>query len=244
MVCGRFHWNVQFHRPPQDWEQEAFDRFMGLVYSSTVQGFGLDKVCWKPTRNRGFEVRGYYSSFYPPTPVSFPWRMIWQSKVPPRVAFFSWSTSLGKILTTDNLHKRRVMVLDWCYMCKRCGKSMYHLLLHCSIDWELWSLVFCLFGIQWVMPHTVLELFEAWQWKFTRHHHIDIWRLVPHCLIWCIWRERNARSFEGSERSLLEIKSFFLHALFEWSVVFSHFCCSSFYFFLDRCSFVSWFVPP
>ena len=86
---GRFHWNVQFRRPPQDWEEETFDRFMGLVYSSTVRGFDPDKVCWKRTRNRGFEVRSYYSSFYPPTLVSFPWRMIWQSKVPPRVAFFS-----------------------------------------------------------------------------------------------------------------------------------------------------------
>ena len=27
---------MQFHRPPQVWEEEAFDRFMGLVYSSTV----------------------------------------------------------------------------------------------------------------------------------------------------------------------------------------------------------------
>ena len=33
---GRFHWNVQFRRPPQDWKEEACDRFMGLVYSSTV----------------------------------------------------------------------------------------------------------------------------------------------------------------------------------------------------------------
>ena len=110
--AGRFHWNVQFRRPPQNWEEEAFDWFMGLVYSSIGRGFGLDKVCWKPTRNRGFEVRGYYSSFYPPNLVSFPWRMIWQSKVPPRVAFFSWSASLGKILTTDNLRKRRVIVFD------------------------------------------------------------------------------------------------------------------------------------
>ena len=102
---GRFHWNVQFRRPPQDWE-EAFDRFMELVYSSSVRGFGPDKVCWKLVRNRGFEVRGYCSSFYPPNLVSFPWKMIWQSKVPPRVAFFSWSASLGKILTTDNLRKR------------------------------------------------------------------------------------------------------------------------------------------
>ena len=158
--------------------------------------------------------------------------MIWQSKVPPRVAFFAWSTSLGKILTTNNCRKRHVLVLDWCYLCKRCRESVGHLLLHCPIAWELWSLAFCLFGIHWVMPHTILKLFEAWQGKFVRHHNIDVWRLVPHCLIWCIWHERNAKRFEGCERSLLEIKSFFLHTLFEWSVVFSHFPCSSFLFFL------------
>ena len=129
----RFYWNVQFRRPPQDWEEEAFDRFMGLVYSSTMRGFSPDKVCWKPARNRDFEVRGCYGSFYTPIVVSFPWRMIWQSKVPPRVAFFPWSASLGKILTTDNFHKRCVIVLNWCYMCKRFGESMDHLLLHCSI---------------------------------------------------------------------------------------------------------------
>ena len=108
-------------------------------------------------------------------------------------------------------------------MCKRCGESVDHLLLHCPIAWELWSLVFCLFGIQWVMPHAVLELFEAWQGKFARHRHIHVWRLVPHCLIWCIWRERNARSFEGCERSLLESKSLFLHTLWMERGLFSFF---------------------
>ena len=121
--------------------------------------------------------------------------------------------SLGKILTTNNLRKRRVLVLDWCYMCKSCGKSTDHLLLHYPIACELWSLVFCLFGIHWVMPHKVIELFESWQGKFGQHRNIDFWRLVPHCLIWCIWRERNAESFEGCERSTLEIKSFFFCTL-------------------------------
>ena len=50
--AGRFHWNVQFRHPPQDWEEEAFDRFMELVYSSTVRGFGLDKVCWRSEERR------------------------------------------------------------------------------------------------------------------------------------------------------------------------------------------------
>ena len=102
---GRIRWDAKFRHSPQDWEQESFDLFMDMVYSSTVWGLGPDRACWKPARSRGFEVRGFYLSFYPPTILSFPWKMIWKLKVPPRVAFFSWSASLGKILTTDNLHK-------------------------------------------------------------------------------------------------------------------------------------------
>ena len=131
---------------------------MVIVYSLKVRGVGPDKVCWKPTRSRGFEIKGFYLSFYPST-LSFPRRLVCKLKVPPRVAFFSWSTSIGKILTTDNLRKRRIILLDWCYMCKRYGESVNHLLLHCPIAFELWSLVFCLFGLQWVMPHKLIELF-------------------------------------------------------------------------------------
>ena len=158
---GSIHWNFHFRCPPQGWEEESFYQFMDTIYSSKVRRVGPDKVCWKLARRRGFEVRGFYLSFYTPTR-SFPWRLGWQSKVPPRVTFFSWSTSLGKILTTNNLRKRHIIVLNWCYMCKRCGESVYHLLLHCPIAYELWSLVLCLFGLQWVMPLKVIELFESW----------------------------------------------------------------------------------
>ena len=69
------------------------------------------RKCGKLALIRGFDVRSFYLSFYPPT-LSFPWRLVWQSKVPLGVAFFSWIASLGKILTTDNLRKRRIIVLD------------------------------------------------------------------------------------------------------------------------------------
>ena len=115
---------------------------------------------------QGVEVLRLKVSFFLPPTISFPWRLVWQSKVPPRVAFFSWSASLGKILTTDNLLKRSIIVLDQCYMSKRCRESVDHLLLHCPIASELWSLVFCLFGLHCVMPLKVLEVFESWQGKF------------------------------------------------------------------------------
>ena len=70
---------------------------------------------------------------------------------------------------------------------KRCGESVDHLLLHCPIAYELWSMVFCLFGIHWVMPYHISKLLGSWQGKFGRHRNIDLWKFVPHCLFWCLW---------------------------------------------------------
>ena len=64
---------------------------------------------------------------------------------------------LRKILTTNNLQKMCIIFLYWCYMCKRCGELVDHLLLHCPIAYELWSSLFFLFGIHWVMPHRVID---------------------------------------------------------------------------------------
>uniref|UniRef100_A0A2N9H4S1 Reverse transcriptase zinc-binding domain-containing protein n=1 Tax=Fagus sylvatica TaxID=28930 RepID=A0A2N9H4S1_FAGSY len=55
-------------------------------------------------------------------------KCIWKTKAPPQVAFFVWAAALGRILTTDNLRRRRVIVLDWCCMCKENGESISHLL--------------------------------------------------------------------------------------------------------------------
>jgi hypothetical protein len=41
-----------------------------------------------------------------------------------------WTMALGKILTLDNLRKRNLIVMDWCYMCKS-RESIDHLL-HCK----------------------------------------------------------------------------------------------------------------
>ena len=63
-----------------------------------------------------------------------------------KTAFFSWTAALGRLLTIDNLRKRHLILVDWCCMCKQSGESVDHLLLHCSLAHELWSMVFGLVG--------------------------------------------------------------------------------------------------
>jgi hypothetical protein len=80
-----------------------------------------------------------------------------------RVAFFAWSVTLGKIFTMDNLRKRRIIVVDWCCMCKKSGETIDHLLFHYEVASTLWDYIFSLFGLEWVMPSRVVDLFACWR---------------------------------------------------------------------------------
>ena len=73
-------------------------------------------------------------------------------------------------------------------MCKADGESVDHLLLHCVYAKELWDLVLAMFGMCWVMPGSVREPFASWQGKMGKHLKHMIWRAVPHCVMWCLWR--------------------------------------------------------
>ena len=55
----------------------------------------------------------------------------------------------------------------------------------------------------------VVDLLACWQGRVGRHWNGVIWMVAPHCLMWCLWRERNDRSFEDFERTLLDLKLFF-----------------------------------
>jgi hypothetical protein len=119
------------------------------------------------------------------TPVNspFPRKSIWRVKAPLKVVFFVWTMTLGKILTLDNLRKRNVIVVDWCYMYKKSGESIDHLILHCKIARELWNSLFHLFGVNWVMPRRMREFVMSWRWQMGTHNILEVWRLAPSCLI-------------------------------------------------------------
>jgi hypothetical protein len=53
----------------------------------------------------------------------FLWKRIWRVRALPWVAFFSWCLALEQILTADNLRKRAVVIVEWCFMCKNHKES-------------------------------------------------------------------------------------------------------------------------
>ena len=108
-------------------------------------------------------MKSYYKVKVNSELVDGPWKIIWKSKAPPRVAFFVKMAVLGKILTMDNLRKKNIIVVEWCCMCKKSGESINHFLLHCEVAIELWNMVCQLFGVTWVMPGRMKECLESWR---------------------------------------------------------------------------------
>ena len=73
-----------------------------------------------------------------------------------------------------------------------------------------------LFGIEWVMLGSVVDLlFCCYHWL--GKHSSDIWDLVLGCLMWIIWIERNRRSFEDEEKTVVQLLEFCQRTLFDWS---------------------------
>jgi hypothetical protein len=48
-------------------------------------------------------------------------------------------------------------------MCWHNGEIVDNLLLHCDVPYELWSFVFSMFGLQWVMLKSVVGLLFGWR---------------------------------------------------------------------------------
>jgi len=87
-------------------------------------------------------------------------------------------------------------------MCNKSGESIEHLLLHCEVSCDLWSYIFTLFGVKWIMPRMVLEL-TSWGVSYGYGLAKKVCQLVSLCLMWCIWREQNVLHFENVETSMV-----------------------------------------
>ena len=72
------------------------------------------------------------------------------------------------------------------------------------------------FGIHWVMPGSVTGLLSCW-YQWLGKHNSNIWNLIPGCIMWTVWLERNRYSFENMEKTLDELKVLSQRSLFEWS---------------------------
>ena len=158
-----------------------------------------------------------------------------EAKSSPSSSFLCLDGCYRKILTNDTIWERD----RWCWwelvlFVQGWWRIHWSSFLHCSLAKQLWDTILTLFGVHWVMPRKLQDLIACWHGPLGRLSYAVIWKAIPHCLMWSIWRERNLRTFEGRELSLPELQSFFFRM--HWMQVTGLFSFSSFQDFIDSCS--------
>ena len=69
------------------------------------------------------------------------------------------------------------------------------------------------------MPGSVTDCLGNWRAQKVNCTVLQTWRMAPMCVMWCLWRERNARNFEDRELGLMELKKRVIQILFSWRVM-------------------------
>ena len=232
---GKTHnWDINFTSTIHDWELESVANFMDLINSSVINQSGMDEICWNPSPRSMFEVKSYYRLLHSSTWLSFPWKSLWRQK---SRHFFCWTEAMGKIITVDDLRKRRILVIDWCCMCKLAWEIINHFA--SSFPCCLWAMeyIFTLFGVVWVMPERVEDLLDSWNQRLgeTRSHDFGCDSPLSHVvpMVWDAW------TFKGRVKSMHDLKFLHLKSLFEWMNASSLFSFDNIFEILDTCSFGS-----
>ncbi|WMV42164.1 hypothetical protein MTR67_035549 [Solanum verrucosum] len=142
--------------------------------------------------------------------------MIWKVKVPFKVACFTWLLAKQVVLTQDNRMKKGLDLCSRCFFCECETETINHLFLHCKETVKLWQIFINKRGISWSMPGNIKEALACWNRDGNQSGHRERWKIVPACIWWTIWLERNQRCFENKSCSMEKMKLKCLALFYFW----------------------------
>lgn len=91
-----------------------------------------------------YSVKTGYSTLCAENEIEESWsrKQIWKKNLFPKVICFTWTALYETCLTQYNLNRRKMHLVNRCYMCKQCIATNSRLLLDCSVATDIWNILF------------------------------------------------------------------------------------------------------
>ena len=153
--------------------------FLLRIQGKAVDVDGEDMVFWVETKSVSFFVKSLYSILEGGRVEPFPTSVVWNAWIPPKVSFFAWEATWGKVLTLDQLQRRGWSLVNGCSLCFAQEESIDRILLHWGKARVLWELLLSLFEMCWVIHSIVRETLLGWHDSFVRRKRKKVWRATP-----------------------------------------------------------------
>jgi hypothetical protein len=116
--------------------------------------------------------------------------VMWKIPVPPRLHIFLWLLANNKVLTRDNLAKRRHLDDKSCLFCNE-PETNAHLFFGCCVAQVMWGVIAELFTLPRVKD------FESFGKMWLRGKNFKAYNVLYTAVVWSLWKTRNNLCFQG-----------------------------------------------
>ena len=139
---------------------------------------------------------------------------VWQLHVPPRVHVFLWLLSQNKLMTRDNLNKRKLNKPECCTFCTE-DESIEHLFFQCIVAKHVWHFVSEFFSLP--LGADFISIAKFW---LANQKHATL-NSVCASTLWCIQKFRNNMFFNCLPWiNLHQILRMVLNSVKRWKIIF------------------------
>ncbi|CAL5355404.1 unnamed protein product [Camellia sinensis] len=204
------NWTLSFRRPSLAWEDESVHNMQVLLGDGPSLRHGMeDRMSWKASSQGVFKAKDlFYWWQSNRVPDLFMPRFIWNNISPPKVQFFYWLVWKGRVKTSVFLHHIGILRgedVNQCIFCKSDLETINHVLLLGPFSWKIWSAIIDWWGLFWVCPGSVVDLFDWWLGTKFKKKELQIWKVIPLAVVWSIWKLRNDCVVNSAQLNFLEI---------------------------------------
>eukprot|EP00253_Pinus_taeda_P003713 PITA_03713 len=134
------------------------------------------------------------------------WEKIWNPSIWPKILTFLWLLAHNRILSWDNLRKRKFAGPSICLNFKMEEESAVHLMLNCPLSKRIWEKVSFRSRKDGREQGDILNTLRKWpQTPYQSKILNTLWQIVPGIVLWNIWKERNRRIFKDQELPLEKV---------------------------------------
>ena len=95
------------------------ERFLQTLCKQNFSPSGEDKLLLKDVREEGYSVKLMCKGLDPFPAIEFPYRLVWNLVVPPKIGFFAWEDTWVKVVTLDQLKRRGRAFANICFCVRK-----------------------------------------------------------------------------------------------------------------------------
>jgi hypothetical protein len=168
-----------------------FNRWLELVELIKTVGFSVeeDSPVWLFHSSGTYSVSSFYGIINNGGVIPIHTPAVWKLHVPPRIDIFLWLLSNDRLLTRDNLSKRRTLDDESCLFCNE-HESAKHLFFECVVAKSIWDVVSDIFKLS---NANSFESVARWWLSDNKNSVLNIFSSDT---LWTLWSVRNEICFQ------------------------------------------------